>query len=206
MELWNDRDHSPGYRQECLRRWMNCYVPGDFEQFVRDRMAQEYFFNKKMPEMYDHITKHFSVVRKFNDKEAFKVCCYIPKESMTFTDRCIEWMIEKLEYEKIQKIRRKAMQDIARYCERDAEIMKEIYDYTKCYKNVIFKDKSLPKIKKVIFNAPATIVIWRDGTKTVVKCQEGETYDKEKGLALCVAKKALGNNYDYYDIFKKWLN
>ena len=76
---------------------------------------------------------------------------------MTFTDKCIEWMIEKLEYEKIQKIRRKAMEDIARYCERDIEIMKETYDYTKCYKNVIFKDKSLPKIKKVIFNAPATI-------------------------------------------------
>ena len=84
--------------------------------------------------------------------------------------------------------------------------MKEIYDYTQCYKNVVWKEQALPKIKKVIFNAPATIVIWRDDTKTVVKCQEGETYDKEKGLALCLAKKALGNRYDYYDIFKKWLN
>ena len=32
----------------------------------------------------------------------------------------------------------------------------------------------LPEIKDVIFNEPATIIIWKDGTKTVVKCQEGE--------------------------------
>ena len=31
----------------------------------------------------------------------------------------------------------------------------------------------LPEIKNVIFNEPATIIIWKDGTKTVVKCQEG---------------------------------
>ena len=48
-------------------------------------------------------------------------------------------------------------------------------------------------IKEIIFSDPATIVFWIDGTKTVVKCQKGEKYDKEKGLALCVAKKALGN-------------
>lgn len=44
--------------------------------------------------------------------------------------------------------------------------------------------------KKVIFNPPATIVIWEDGTKTIVKCMEGDGYDAEKGLALCYMKKA----------------
>lgn len=46
---------------------------------------------------------------------------------------------------------------------------------------------------KVIFNNPATIIIWDDGTKTIVKKQKGDRYDKEKGLALCYMKKALGN-------------
>lgn len=50
-------------------------------------------------------------------------------------------------------------------------------------------------IKKVIFNAPATIVLWNDGTKTVVKCSENDTFDPEKGLAFCFLKKLLGNNY-----------
>jgi len=59
-------------------------------------------------------------------------------------------------------------------------------------------------IKKVIFNSPATIVIWEDGTKTVVKA-EGENYDPEKGLAMAIAKKAFGNEGNYYNEFKKWL-
>ena len=63
----------------------------------------------------------------------------------------------------------------------------------------------LPKIKNVIFNEPATIVLWADGTKTVVKCQEGEGYDPEKGMAMAISKKALGNKGNYCEVFKKWL-
>ncbi len=61
------------------------------------------------------------------------------------------------------------------------------------------------KIKKVIFNAPATVVLWEDGTKTIVKAGEGDIYDPEKGLAMAIAKKALGNQGNYYEVFKKWL-
>lgn len=60
-------------------------------------------------------------------------------------------------------------------------------------------------IKKVIFNAPATIVFWSDGTKTVVKCGENDEFDPEKGLAMAIAKRALGNQGNYYNEFKKWL-
>lgn len=49
-------------------------------------------------------------------------------------------------------------------------------------------------ITKVIFNDPATIVFWSDGTKTVVKCCEDDTFDKEKGLAMAVLKKLSGND------------
>lgn len=66
-------------------------------------------------------------------------------------------------------------------------------------------DYGVPKIKDVIFHDPATIVFWKDGTKTVVKKQKGDKYDKEKGLALCIAKKAMGNNYGYFNVFKKWI-
>lgn len=63
---------------------------------------------------------------------------------------------------------------------------------------------SKPQIKKVIFNNPATIVLWEDGTKTVVKRQKGERWDKEKGLAMAIVKKISGNKGNYNDIFKKW--
>ena len=52
--------------------------------------------------------------------------------------------------------------------------------------------RKVPGIKKVIFNNPATIVFWSDGTKTIVKCQEDDIWDAEKGLAMCIAKKMLG--------------
>jgi hypothetical protein len=63
----------------------------------------------------------------------------------------------------------------------------------------------IPGIEKVIFNDPATIVFWDDGSKTVVKTQNDETYDKEKGLSMAISKKMLGNNSKYYDTFKKWI-
>lgn len=59
-------------------------------------------------------------------------------------------------------------------------------------------------IKNVKFNPPATIVFWTDNTKTVVKCN-GEDYDPEKGLAMCICKKVLGDKGNYYEVFKKWL-
>ena len=80
-----------------------------------------------------------------------------------------------------------------------------------------FLFSKIPGIKKVIFNNPATIVLWTDGTKTVVKAQAIKTvkmkriidiydeFDPEKGLAMAIAKKALGNKGSYYDEFKKWL-
>jgi hypothetical protein len=61
------------------------------------------------------------------------------------------------------------------------------------------------EIKNVIFNDPATIVFWTDGTKTVVKCQDGDIYDPEKGLAMAISKKALGNKGNYCNELKKWL-
>lgn len=61
----------------------------------------------------------------------------------------------------------------------------------------------LPAITKVIFNNPATIVIWADDTKTVVKAQNNELFDPEKGLAMAITKKALGNEGNYFDVIKK---
>lgn len=67
------------------------------------------------------------------------------------------------------------------------------------------RDSYLPEIKKVHFSGPATTVIWSDGTKTTVMCQEGDIYSEETGLALCIAKKAFGNMPNFNNIFRKWV-
>lgn len=62
-----------------------------------------------------------------------------------------------------------------------------------------------PEIENVKFNGPAVIVFWKDGTKTIVKCQDGDEIDHEKGIAMAISKKTFGNTGSYYDVFKKWL-
>lgn len=60
-------------------------------------------------------------------------------------------------------------------------------------------------IEKVIFNPKATIVFWSDRTKTVVKLGKDDKMDNEKGLAMAISKKFLGNKGNYYNEFRKWL-
>ena len=53
---------------------------------------------------------------------------------------------------------------------------------------------TIPKPRKIHYSGDYTIVIWEDGTKTVVKCAEGQAYSKYAGFASAFAKKAFGNN------------
>ena len=86
---------------------------------------------------------------------------------------------------------------------RDRNLYRTILNYT--YGTKASKTNYIPEIKNVIFNDPATIVFWKDGTKTVVKCQDGDEFDPEKGLAMAIAKKAYGNKGSYCNKLKKWL-
>lgn len=73
------------------------------------------------------------------------------------------------------------------------------------YRAGVFEGLKAPEIKDVIFNNPATIVFWKDGTKTVVKCQNKEKFDPEKGLAMAFVKKIHGNKGKYFDQIKDWV-
>jgi hypothetical protein len=88
--------------------------------------------------------------------------------------------------------------EVAKYCSHDVITTEAVFNATRTVQTVI------PKIKDVIYNRPATIVFWEDGTKTVVKCKN-EKFDPEKGLAMAFSKKILGNKGNYYNVFKKWL-
>ena len=92
------------------------------------------------------------------------------------------------------KLNSEVKNDLYKYVENDIEQTKNLY-----------YGLSLT-IKDVIFNPPATIVLWMDGTKTVVKDQGEVFYDPEKGMAMAVAKKAFGNQGNYYNQFAKYLD
>ena len=64
---------------------------------------------------------------------------------------------------------------------------------------------SLPLPENVIFNDPATIVYWDDGTKTVVKCQPGDVFSAETGLTTAMFKKYMGNDNTFNRVINEWL-
>lgn len=76
----------------------------------------------------------------------------------------------------------------------DKAVLRRI-DNVKTLINSRYGTNTLGIPKKIIFNGPATIVFWYDGTKTVVKQSENDIYDYEKGFAMCVMKKVFGENY-----------
>lgn len=65
---------------------------------------------------------------------------------------------------------------------------------------------SLAELERVIFNDPATIAFWSDGTKTVVKCQGDDKYDARMGILLCTLKKKVFGNETrpFNDFLKDW--
>lgn len=60
----------------------------------------------------------------------------------------------------------------------------------------------IPKPQQVLFNPPATIVFWNDGTKTVVKTNN-ESFDEEKGFLMAYVKKLHGNKGNFNNFIKK---
>ena len=124
-------------------------------------------------------------------------------------DSCNRWVssynLSNLRHDELayilDQVKRKYNLEVEDYI-RAYELDLSLYPY---FKPNTTNTTKLPEIKDVIFNEPATIIIWKDGTKTVVKCQEGESYDPEKGMAMAISKKALGNKGNYCEVFKKWL-
>lgn len=58
-----------------------------------------------------------------------------------------------------------------------------------------FKD-IMDDIDQVIFNDPATIVTFKDGTKVCVKASKHDTFCKETGLVYAIIKRLYANDMD----------
>lgn len=75
------------------------------------------------------------------------------------------------------------------------------WPYPDCAPAIVFERNIWPE--RVIYNPPATIVLWNDGDKTVVICHEGDVYDEHEGFLLCCAKKLFGNTGRYNNVIRE---
>lgn len=80
------------------------------------------------------------------------------------------------------------------------------YEYYLYYVDKNSLCKKVPGIKNIDFQPPLTVVVWEDGTKTFVKCDENDRFDPEKGAAMAIAKKALGDKYNYIETISYYVN
>ena len=53
-------------------------------------------------------------------------------------------------------------------------------------------------------NKPATIILWKDNTKTISICDKEDNYDKLTGFSICVVKKFIGNS-KFREIIEKYV-
>lgn len=92
-------------------------------------------------------------------------------------------------------------------CEIEGYFRPEVYKTRNARKKPAKKPtwvcQVLPKMKKVIFNGPATTILWKDGSKTTVKCQAEDVWSDEVGIAMCCLKRVLGNEGNFNNIFRE---
>lgn len=60
------------------------------------------------------------------------------------------------------------------------------------------------RVKKIMHNGPATIVFWKDGTKTVVRLKEGDKYDPYAAFTAAVAKRLYGKTVKISEIVDRY--
>lgn len=69
---------------------------------------------------------------------------------------------------------------------------------------IIHTPRVAPQPERVLRNGRATIVFWKDGTKTVVK-RRAERDDAEKAIAMAVVKKMYGSYSHFKKVWREWL-
>lgn len=81
--------------------------------------------------------------------------------------------------------------DLGKQLETDTDKLLEMFEN---YLGVKRKENTMMAPDRVLFSGPATIVFWPDGTKTVVKCAEGDDviFDRKTAIMWCFMKKMFG--------------
>lgn len=59
-------------------------------------------------------------------------------------------------------------------------------------------------IKQIIYSGPKTIILWADGTKTIVSCGILDEFDPYAGFCAAVAKKLFGSTSKVKKIIKSY--
>lgn len=180
---------------------------GPFMDKLKEAMKEAKEYREGIDKLYDSVSKHTGIPRSMLDKqysECYKSLFEIDEMHTVPADD--GWLEACTKPIRSSEPCLPMTDEMRRYIKYDIDFTKNMLEKRNKTNMTITKNPDYQfKIDHVIFNNPATIVFWADGDKTVVKAQNGEPYDPEKGLAMAISKKALGNDRGYYDEFQKQL-
>ena len=94
----------------------------------------------------------------------------------------------------------KDKQDVWYFWNREKACIEPVTKNATEYADLIYKPA------RIIYNNPATIVFWKDGTKTVVKKSPKEKYNAYNAFCAALAKKIYGNNSQVQKIVQSGIN
>lgn len=81
--------------------------------------------------------------------------------------------------------------DLGEQLESDTD---KLFKMVESYLGIKRKGNAMMIPDRVVFNGPATIAFWPDGTKTVVKCaaDDEDVFDRKTAIMWCFMKKIFG--------------
>lgn len=138
------------------------------------------------------------MTQTFKQKEFDRICVlinYRPNPSCLFK----HGNIITVEFDDCTLVKMKIQEGEYKWLKEDT-----FYPADKDYLSKLIKlDCSMPMIENCWFGADTTTILWTDGTKTTVKCQDEDYLDDEKGVLACIAKKAYGNTGKFNNYVSK---
>ena len=133
------------------------------------------------------------------DSDMYRGIPIIPDSSLYIGDTQSPDGIVKLIYEE-PEVKRDPYYH--QYCVNDA---KTTYDFWTATRNRNHGKFIMinPHIDHVIFDGPATIVFWKDGTKTIVKHDGKGRKDKRQAILYAFIRKIYGEGKPYHNILNE---
>lgn len=189
-----------GGKTECLKEVLNSFYGADNMYkggFVYQSKSNEDSQSKKLAELAPYAAKGLTDgINSESDKDfwdAFRYTAFTKPYTnaiVKYNENDVKRMIEVFdEFVNGRKKEESGMNVTKVNKKQEVELM----EY---YQNVPWPYRP----KKIIFNGPATIVIWEDDTKTVVKCGKNEEDDRKLAFKYVIHKKYVElhhneNNY-----------
>lgn len=128
------------------------------------------------------------------DSSAYRGVKIITDPTLRISDSQSTYGIVRLEYEEEPEMTYRA---------NDVKAAYEFWTNQSKINNALGFSLTVPHIDHVKFNGPATIVFWKDGTKTVVKHDGKGRKDKRLAVLYAFMRKIYGEGKPYHNILNE---